>query len=359
MLEKLLINLKLEREVNPLGRISLSVYGNNLYKDKTVLITGGTGSWGHVLTKRLLSENVKEIRILSRNELSQVTMERLFNSKKLKFIIGDVRDFNAVNFAMKNVDYVFHLAALKHVPVCEMQPKEAILTNITGTENIVKAAIANDVLKVIDVSSDKAVSPHNLYGMTKAVGEKLTINGNSLTDKTKFVCIRAGNVMGSNGSVIPFFINQIKNYNMITITNSEMTRYFITLDEAINLLIKAAEISFGGETLVMNMPSCKIIELANVLIKNYGNENTVIKEIGSRPGEKLHEELISAHESKNTYLLSENYYLIAPSINLEALNNYYDNFKNYKKVDFETFNSSQRLMPNNELEEKLKSGKFI
>lgn len=330
-----------------------------MYKDKTILITGGTGSWGHVLTKRLLSEGVKEIRILSRNELSQVNMERLFNNDKLRFVIGDVRDLHAVDYAMRGVDYVFHLAALKHVPVCEMQPKEAILTNITGTENIIRAAIDNNVKKVIDVSTDKAVSPHNLYGMTKAVGEKLIINANTLTDKTKFVCVRGGNVMGSNGSVIPFFINQIKSLNKVTITDSKMTRYFITLEEAIELLIQAAELSFGGEILVMNMPACKITNLAKVLIDAYGDESTLIEEIGSRPGEKLHEELISTHESSSTYSFSDNYYLIAPNINIKELNKHYDNFDKFQKVDFESFNSSQYLMDNKELKKKLKAAKFI
>ncbi len=330
-----------------------------MYKDTTILITGGTGSWGKTLTSRLLLQGVKEIRIFSRNELSQVNMQREYNDSRIKYIIGDIRDYESIDLAMKNVDYVFHLAALKHVPICELQPREAILTNINGTENIIKASINNNVKKVIDVSTDKAVAPYNLYGMTKAVGEKLIIHANTLTDNTKFVCIRGGNVIGSNGSVIPFFIKQIKENNLVTITDFEMTRYFISLEEAIDLLIKASELSFGGETLVMNMPACKILDLAKVLISVYGNNDTKIKEIGLRPGEKLHEELISKHESPHTYQISNNYYLITPDININKLSDYYKNYENYKMVEFEVFDSSQNLMTKEQIIKKLKEAKFI
>lgn len=330
-----------------------------MYENRIILITGGTGSWGQTLTKRLLKENVKEIRIFSRNELNQVYMQREFNDNRLKFIIGDVRDLNSLNLAMKNVDYVFHLAALKHVPICEIQPVEAILTNIGGTQNVIKASLENNVDRVIDVSTDKAVAPHNLYGMTKAIGEKLITNANLLSNNTKFVCIRGGNVIGSNGSVIPFFINQIQSNNLITITHKEMTRYFISLEEAIDLLIKAAEISFGGEIIVMNMPACKIIDLAEVLIEEYGNKKTAINYIGLRPGEKLHEELISNNESQNSYIISDNYYLIKPDLYIEGLDEYYNGLMKLEKVKFESFNSSQILMNSSEIRGKLKKSKFI
>jgi FlaA1/EpsC-like NDP-sugar epimerase len=173
-----------------------------VFKNETILITGGTGSWGNELTSQLLIKNPKKIIIFSRGELAQVNMQRKFENNKLKFIIGDVRDYSAVDNATKNVDYIFHLAALKHVPVCENQPQEAIKTNINGTINIINAAIKHGVKKVIDVSSDKAVAPTNVYGMTKAVGEKLIIQANTLTDKTDFVCIRGGNVLGSNQMVV-------------------------------------------------------------------------------------------------------------------------------------------------------------
>lgn len=222
---------------------------NTAFDGSRILITGGTGSWGQTLTRMLLEEyNVKEIVVFSRGELQQVLMQRKFKNDKIKFVIGDVRDYEAVKFATKNVDYIFHMAALKHVPICEDHPQEAIKTNITGTTNIVNAAIENRVKKVIDVSTDKAVEPLNLYGMTKAVGEKLIIQANDLSDYTKFVCIRGGNVMGSNGSVIPFFIEQIKSGGPITITDNRMTRFFLTLEEAIHLLFKASIDSIGGET---------------------------------------------------------------------------------------------------------------
>jgi FlaA1/EpsC-like NDP-sugar epimerase len=203
-----------------------------MFNNARILITGGTGSWGQTLTRMLLEKyDVKEIVVFSRGELQQVLMQRKFNDKRIKYVIGDVRDYDSVRFATKNIDYIFHMAALKHVPVCEEHPQEAIKTNITGTSNIVNAAIENRVKKVIDVSTDKAVEPVNLYGMTKSVGEKLIIQANDLTDYTKFVCIRGGNVMGSNGSVIPYFIEQIKAGGPITITDIEMTRFFLTLEK--------------------------------------------------------------------------------------------------------------------------------
>ena len=177
-----------------------------MFAGKIVLITGGTGSWGYELVRQLLLEEPKEIRIFCRGELAQVKMDREFMNPRLKFIIGDIRDLDSLIEATKNVDYVFHLAALKHVPICELQPNEAIKTNIVGTQNLIKASIINKVTKVIDVSTDKAVDPLNLYGMTKAVGERLIIQANLMSSDTKFVCIRAGNVLGSNGSVVPFFI---------------------------------------------------------------------------------------------------------------------------------------------------------
>ena len=191
-----------------------------MFDNSTILITGATGSWGQTLVASILKKyDVKQIICFSRGEPAQVFMRRKFNSSKLKFVIGDVRDYEAVQSATKNVDYIFHLAALKHVPVCEENVQETIKTNITGTINIVNAAIKNHVKKVIDVSSDKAVEPINLYGMSKAVGEKVIIQANELSDYTKFVCIRGGNVMGSSGSVIPLFIEQIKKATFFSTMN--------------------------------------------------------------------------------------------------------------------------------------------
>lgn len=326
-----------------------------MFNNARILITGGTGSWGQTLTQMLLEKyDVKEIIIFSRGELQQVLMQRKFKNEKLKFVIGDIRDYESVKFATKKVDYIFHLAALKHVPICEDHPQEAIKTNINGTTNIVNAAIENNVKKVIDVSTDKAVEPINSYGMTKAVGEKLIIQANDLTDHTKFVCIRGGNVMGSNGSVIPFFVEQIKAGGPITITDLKMTRFFLTLEEAILLLFKAAEDSVGGETFVMNMPACYIKDVAEVLMDEYGKVD--ILEIGGRPGEKLDEMLISTHESSLSYYYDQNYFVTLPTKSNADL---VEKYKNLKKFDREEFSSKTFLMNKEQIKAMLKKGKFL
>ena len=321
----------------------------NIFANQRILITGGTGSWGNELTKQLLIYNPKQIIIYSRNEFNQVTMKRIFDNKKLKFHIGDVRDYVSLNRACKEVDYIFHLAALKHVPICEQQPDEAIKTNINGTQNIIRAAINNNVKKVIDVSSDKACSPLNSYGMTKAVGEKLILNASQLTDTTEFMCIRAGNVMGTAGSVIPLFIDQIKRYNKVTITDKRMTRYFISLSEAISLLFTAINSNVTGSLFVMKMPACKLTDLAQVLIDYYGDENTTTEEIGIRPGEKLDEVLVSKDEVLETYEYGLTYYLISPKKEIQWL----------KKVRFPEYNSSTFLMTKYEIKELLDRGGFL
>jgi FlaA1/EpsC-like NDP-sugar epimerase len=326
-----------------------------MFDGSRIFVSGATGSWGQTLITMLLSKyNVEEIVCFSRGELQQVLMKRKFNSSKLKFVIGDIRDYNAVRLATKNIDYIFHLAALKHVPVCEENVQETIKTNIEGTTNIVNAAIENRVRKVIDVSSDKAVEPINLYGMTKAVGEKIIVQANDLTDYTRFVCIRGGNVMGSSGSVIPFFIEQIKAGGPITLTDNQMTRFFLTLEEAIQLLFKASIDSIGGETFVMNMPACYIKDLAEVLMDVYGRVE--IKQTGMRPGEKLDEMLISHHESKLSYCYDDNYFLTLPSNYNQALAVRYQDCKPFPHTEF---SSKTTIMNKKEIKEMLKKGKFI
>lgn len=329
-----------------------------MFKNKTIVITGGTGSWGNELTKQLLEKNPKRIIIFSRGELAQVNMQRKFNDDRIEYVIGDVRDANAVDrlFCTHNVDCVFHMAALKHVPVCENQPQEAIKTNIDGTVNVINAAIKNKVKKVIDVSSDKACSPINLYGMTKAVGEKLIIQANTLTKHTDFICIRGGNVLGSNGSVVPLFIDQIKRFNKVTLTDGSMTRFFLTLQEAISLLFEATEHSVGGETYVMNMPSFYISDLAEVLIKHYGNDNTSIKEIGIREGEKLHEILISENEVYRSFILNDDYYVILPEL---LVNRDYSDLNCIGKVNFNSFSSHDDVRGKNYLTRLLDRGGFL
>jgi UDP-N-acetylglucosamine 4,6-dehydratase len=326
-----------------------------MFNGSRIFVSGATGSWGQTLITMLLEKyDVEEIVCFSRGELQQVLMKRKFNNNKLKFVIGDIRDYATVRMATRNVDYIFHLAALKHVPVCEENVQETIKTNIEGTTNIVNAAIENCVRKVIDVSSDKAVEPINLYGMTKAVGEKIIVQANDLTDYTRFVCIRGGNVMGSSGSVIPFFIEQIKSGGPITLTDNQMTRFFLTLEEAIQLLFKASIDSIGGETFVMNMPACYIKDLADVLMDVYGKVE--IKETGMRPGEKLDEMLISHHESKLSYCYDDNYFLTLPSNYNQALAVRYQDCKPFPHTEF---SSKTTIMNKKEIREMLKKGKFI
>jgi len=325
-----------------------------MFKNSNILITGGTGSWGQELTKQLLSLYPKKIIIFSRGEFSQVSMERKFNDKRLEFIIGDVRDSESINNACKNIDYIFHLAALKHVPVCEKLPMEAIKTNIYGTKNVIVAAINNKVKKVIDVSSDKAVSPINTYGMTKAIGEKLMINANDINNDTNFICIRSGNVIGTNGSVIPFFLKKIKENNSISITDKRMSRYFITLKDAINLILTGAKNGIGGEIFVTKMQSCMIEDLANVIIDLYGNKETKINIDYIRPGEKLYEVLISRDEVLNTKIYDGEYYIILPSNNVN-IKHLYSHLEN---VGFPEYSSNDVLMNHDSIKDMLKSAGF-
>jgi FlaA1/EpsC-like NDP-sugar epimerase len=325
--------------------------------NKKILITGGTGSWGNELVKQLLPKNPREIIILSRNEASQVAMQRQFEyNKKLTFMIGDIRDKDSLMKACEDVDYIYHLAALKHVPICELQPYEAMKSNIVGTQNVIESAIHHKVKKVIYISTDKAANPSNLYGMTKAVGEKLIIHANLLSKHTKFVCVRGGNVLGTNGSVIHVFKSQIANKGQVGITDFQMTRFFLTLEEAISLLFKATYESVGGEIFVMKMPTCKITDLAQVLIDSSGKKEVTMVELGKRPGEKLHEILLSEYESATTVYFDSEYFVILPTIDIEGLNEHYSSFE---KVELESYSSEKNLMTKKEIHQMLVEGGFL
>ncbi len=330
----------------------------SIFKDSTILITGGTGSWGQELTAQLLRDhNPKEIRIFSRNELKQVEMKHSFNDPRLKFIIGDVRDIKRLSISMRGCDFVFHMAALKHVPVCEENPDEAVKTNVLGTQNVIEAAINNDVKKVVDVSTDKAVDPLNLYGVTKACGEKLVIAANKETDKTVFVCVRGGNVMGSNGSVIPLFRRQLETTNVLTITDKRMTRFIFSLSDAIRLVLKSTVDSVGGEVFVMKMPSSTIMDLAEVIKEELGNEDTKIEFIGIRPGEKLDEVLVSRYEAMDRVVDAGDFFIILPFLDLpETLEHY----KDKPRVKMEEFNSrNTKILDKHELKDLLKKNGFL
>jgi FlaA1/EpsC-like NDP-sugar epimerase len=325
--------------------------------NKKIFITGGTGSWGQELVKQLLEKfDVQKITVFSRNENAQVIMKRAFNNNKIKFVIGDVRDKQRLNQAVRGHDVLFHLAALKHVPIGEEMPDEFIETNVTGTKNVRDCAIDNELEKVILISTDKACSPINLYGYTKSLAEKLIIQANCLTEKTKFVCIRGGNALGSNGSVVPFFIDQIKKNNAITITDERMTRFFLTLKQCVSLIFSATENSVGGETFVMKMPSFKITDVAQILIEKYGNKDTKVTTIGMKPGEKIDEVLISEHEARNSYFYKDDYIFIVPQIEINSIKNL--DLTKYNKFDKEKFDSSI-TKSTDELKTFLSSGGFI
>ena len=271
-----------------------------LYKGKKVLITGGTGSLGNALTARLLDVGAETIRIFSRNESKQIEMESKFNDDRLRFIVGDVRDSERLTNALEDVDIVFHAAALKHVPKIEYNPFEAIKTNVIGSQNVIDASIRQNVEKTICVGTDKAVSPLNTYGATKLLMEKLFVNANNYLNqekhKTKFIAVRYGNVLGSSGSVIPKFIDLIKNGKPITITDLKMTRFTITMNEALDFILNATEIGKGSEIFIPKLSAYDIEVLIETLTELIGK--TERKIIGIRTGEKLHEKLINTDEMR-------------------------------------------------------------
>ena len=267
-----------------------------MFKNKTLLITGGTGSFGNAILRKFLSTDIKEIRVFSRDELKQDNMRKLFNNSKLKFYIGDVRDTNSIDDAMNGVDFVFHAAALKQVPSCEFYPIQAVKTNVIGTENVLNAAIRARVQKIIALSTDKAVYPINAMGVSKAMMEKVIVAKGRSETGTMIACTRYGNVMASRGSVIPLFINQIRNGLPITITDPEMTRFMMSLDQAVDLVLFAFENGESGDIFVQKAPAATIKMLAKTLSKILGKPNYKIKTIGTRHGEKLYETLLTKEE---------------------------------------------------------------
>ena len=267
----------------------------NIFKDRTLLITGGTGSFGNAVLDRFLDTDIKEIRIFSRDEKKQDDMRRRLQNNKVKFFIGDVRDFDSVEYAMRGVDYVFHAAALKQVPSCEFFPIEAVKTNVLGANNTMEAAIKNNVKKVVVLSTDKAVYPINVMGMSKALMEKTMIAKSRNTTSTILCGTRYGNVMASRGSVIPLFVNQIKSGKPITITDPSMTRFMMTLEDAVDLVLFAFSNANSGDIFVQKAPASTIDTLAKALKVLYNVDNP-IKIIGTRHGEKLYESLVNRED---------------------------------------------------------------
>ena len=268
-----------------------------MFKNKILLITGGTGSFGNTVLKRFLSTDVSEIRIFSRDEKKQEEMRILFDDKKLKFYIGDVRDYNSIFDAMKGVDYVFHAAALKQVPSCEFYPFEAVKTNVIGSDNVMSAALAQKVKRVVMLSTDKAVYPINAMGISKAMMEKIMVAKARLIleDETILCATRYGNVMGSRGSVIPLFVSQIKSGSALTVTDPNMTRFLMPLEDSVDLVLYAFECGKQGDIFIQKAPASTVLILATAL-KELFNADNPISVIGTRHGEKLYESLISREE---------------------------------------------------------------
>ncbi|HAN19353.1 MAG: UDP-glucose 4-epimerase [Bacteroidetes bacterium GWC2_33_15] len=281
-----------------------------MFKNQTLLITGGTGSFGNAVLKRFLNTGIQEIRIFSRDEKKQDDMRRYYNNSKLKFYIGDVRDANSIHRAIHNVDFVFHAAALKQVPSCEFFPIEAVKTNILGTDNVLQAAELSGVKRVVVLSTDKAAYPINAMGMSKALMEKVMVarSRNNNPAKQVFCGTRYGNVMASRGSVIPLFIEQIKDNKPLTITDPNMTRFMMTLDDAVDLVLYAFEHGKPGDLFVQKAPAATIETLAKALIDLY-KSNSKIKIIGTRHGEKLYETLVNREDMVKAEDL-ENYFRI-------------------------------------------------
>ncbi|MBQ1206799.1 MAG: polysaccharide biosynthesis protein [Clostridia bacterium] len=286
-----------------------------MFTNKTLLITGGTGSFGNAVAKRFLPTDIKEIRIFSRDEKKQNDMRRSFREKmpdhfkKLKFYIGDVRDRQALDQAMNGVDLGFHAAALKQVPSCEFFPLEAVKTNVLGTENVLDSAIANSVSKVICLSTDKAAYPVSAMGMSKAMMEKIVIAKARLNKNAKTVmcCTRYGNVIGSRGSVIPLWIEQIQGDMPITVTDPDMTRFIMSLDEAVDLVVYAFQNAENGDVMVQKAPACTLNTLAEAVCALYGGKKDAIKYIGIRHGEKRYETLLTVEEASRAVDMSNHF----------------------------------------------------
>lgn len=285
----------------------------DIFINKSLLITGGTGSFGNAVLRRFLDSSVREIRVFSRDEKKQDDMRKRYNNPKLKFYIGDVRDYQSVLNAVRRVDYIYHAAALKQVPSCEFHPLEAVKTNILGTENVLEAAISCGVRRVVCLSTDKAVYPINAMGISKAMMEKVIVAKSRNSDDTVICATRYGNVMASRGSVIPLFVDQIRAGKPLSITDPNMTRFMMTLDDAVDLVLYAFEHGKHGEIFVQKAPAATIETLAKALTELMGVPNHEIRIIGTRHGEKLYEALLSREEMVAAQDLG-GYYRVPPDL---------------------------------------------
>lgn len=336
----------------------------SIFTDKTLMITGGTGSFGNAVLNRFLRTDIGEIRIFSRDEKKQDDMRHEYQSKypdvahKIKFFIGDVRNLQSCRSAMPGVDYIFHAAALKQVPSCEFFPMEAVKTNVIGTDNVLTAAIESEVSAVICLSTDKAAYPINAMGITKAIEEKIAVAKSRYSGKTKICCTRYGNVMCSRGSVIPLWIEQIRNGNPITLTEPKMTRFIMSLEEAVDLVLFAFEHGQNGDILVQKAPACTIQTQAEAVCELFGGKKDDIKVIGIRHGEKMYETLLTNEECAKAEDMGDFYRVPADNRGLN-----YDKF--FKEGEIERniiseFNSNNtRILTVEETKTKIAALEYI
>ncbi len=315
-----------------------------MFKDKVLLITGGTGSFGNAVLQRFLSSDFSEIRIFSRDEKKQEDMRIALNNEKVKFYIGDVREYQSVNDALRGVDYVFHAAALKQVPSCEFYPMEAVKTNVLGTENVLNAAIANSCKRVVVLSTDKAVYPINAMGISKAMAEKLTVaKSRTISASGPVVCsTRYGNVMASRGSVIPLFINQIKAGKALTVTDPNMTRFLMSLEDSVDLVLHAFEHARQGDLFVQKAPASTVADLAAALQQLFG-DNKPVKIIGTRHGEKLYESLISREEMAKAEDMGRYYRIPSDNRDLNYDKYFVEGEAHISELDDYTSHNTERL----------------
>lgn len=315
-----------------------------MFDNKVLMITGGTGSFGNTVLKRFLSTDVREIRIFSRDEKKQEDMRIALNNSKLKFYIGDVRDYDSISQAMQGVDYVFHAAALKQVPSCEFYPMEAVKTNVLGTENVMNAAIANKVSRVVVLSTDKAVYPINAMGISKAMAEKLVVAKARLQpeNSTVFCSTRYGNVMASRGSVIPLFVSQLKAGQPLTVTDPNMTRFLMSLEDSVDLVLYAFEHGIQGDIFVQKAPASTVQDLA-VALKEVFNQMGEIRLIGTRHGEKLYESLISREEMAHAQDMGGYYRIPADNRDLNYAKYFSEGEEKIAQFDDYTSHNTRRL----------------
>lgn len=327
------------------------------YRGKRILVTGGVGSIGSYLVREIFKYGPEYIRVLDNNESGLFDLEQELNSPKIRPLIGDIRDKERLVMAMENVEIVFHTSALKHVPLCEFNPFDAVKTNVLGTQNVLEAALVNKVEKVINVSTDKAVNPTNVMGATKLLAERLTISANYYkgNKRTVFSSVRFGNVLNSRGSVIPLFKKQIQNGGPVTITDKKMTRFFMDIPAAVNLILEAGELAQGREVFILKMPALKIIDLAEVMIKDlavvHGHNPKKIKihYIGTRGGEKIFEELMTESEAIRALESDEMYIILPETLSFEEPLHYHMTEKFQKSMISNFSSNNTRLITKKEI----------